>query len=256
MKPILLTLLALLVVLAGAGWFYLDHVAQRVVERGGSRALGVPVQVDSMALSPFSGRLGIDGLRVANPEGFSAEPLFRLDRGAVQVRPASLFADVIEVPELTLDGLIVRLERKNAGTNLDRIVENLRGNNTGEDAGSGDAGADTGAASGQPTRLRIGYLRITGVGAQVDLGSELGERGRFSVDVPPIEMRDLGDDPDGLTVAALVERITRAVADEVEAAVARRVGRELKDAGKEAIESGKKQLEKRLRDEAEKLLGQ
>ncbi len=250
MKRVLLTLLAILLVLAGAGWFYLDHIAQTVVERGASRALGVPVQVESMALSPFSGGLGIDGLEVANPEGFSEEPLFRLDRGGVDVRLASLFSDVIDIPTLTLDGLNVRLERKGTGTNLDQVVERLRGN------GAGDKSSGDGGESGPPTRLRVGHLRIAGVGAQVDLGSEAGERGRFSVALPVIEMRDLGNDAAGITVAELVERITRAVADEVEAAVAERIGRELEDAAGEAVERGEEELEKRLREEAGELLGQ
>lgn len=250
MKRVLLTLLALVFVLIAAGWLYLDRVAQAVVERAGSRALGVPVRVESMALSPFSGQLGIDGLRVNNPEGFSGEPLFRLDRGGVEVRLTSLFAEVIEIPALTLDGLNVRLERKGTGTNLDRVVERFRGK------GAADPSSGDGGGAGPPTRLRVGYLRIAGVGARADLGPEVGERGRFAVELPVLEMRDLGDDADGITVAELVERITRAVADEVQAAVAQRISGELDDAAGEAVEREKDELEKRLRDEAEELLGQ
>ncbi|MEX0606444.1 MAG: hypothetical protein WD382_00765 [Halofilum sp. (in: g-proteobacteria)] len=250
MKRILLTLLVLLVVIAGAGWLYLDRVAQTVVERGGSQALGVPVRVESMALSPFSGRLDIEGLRVANPEGFSEQPLFRLDGGAVALRLGSLFEDVLEVSEVTLDGLNVRFERVDNSTNLDRIAGRLGGD------GGGDNGSGESAGSGEPTRLRVGYLRIAGVGAEVDLGPELGERGRFSVQLPPLEIRNLGNDTDGITVAELVERITATVIDELQTAVAERVQGEVREEAEEAVERGKEKLEDRLREEAGKLLGE
>ena len=85
MKRFLVILIAVLVVLLGGAWFYLDRIAQAAVERGGERALGVPVQVETMALSPLSGRLGMGGFRVANPEGFSGQPLFRLDEGRAAI---------------------------------------------------------------------------------------------------------------------------------------------------------------------------
>jgi hypothetical protein len=202
-----------------------------------------------MVLSPFSSRLGIDGLQVANPEGFSGEPLFRLDRGAVAVRLPSLFTDVIEIPEFTLDGLHVRLERSGSSTNIDRIMERIRGGGDDGTSAAGDAQTE------QPTRLRVGYLRIAGVDAQVDLGPELGERGRFSLEVPAIELRDLGNDADGITVTELVESITLAVTQQVEASVAQHIEGKAREAAGQAIEGEKQKLEERLREEAGKLLG-
>lgn len=242
MRRFLLTLLVLLLVLTGAGWLYLDRVAQTVVEQGGSRALGVPLRVESMAVSPFSGRVAIGDLRVANPEGFSDQPLFRLDSGTVALRLGSLFEDVLEVPEVTLDGLNVRVERVDNATNLGQIAERLGGNG--------------GESTGEPTRLRIGYLRITGVEAEVDLGREPGESGRFSMELAPVEIQNLGDDTNGITVAGLVERITATVIEQVQAAVAKRIQGEVKKEAGEAVERGKEKLEERLREETKKLLGE
>lgn len=265
MKRALLVVLAVAVVAVGGAWLYLDRIAQAAVERGGTRALGVPVALDSMALSPFSGRLGMDGFRVANPEGFSAEPLLRIDRGGVAVRPASLFGDVIEVPEITLDGLHVRVERNAGGTNLKRILDNLGG--TGGDGGS--APADGAGARGGGPRVRVGYLRIAGAGARVDLGPEFGERGRFALELPTIELRDIGIDADGVSIEQLVARVTRAVIARIEAAGARelpeRIRRELRQRVEReqeaveqelegALEKKRRELEDRLGDEARRLL--
>lgn len=265
MKRALLVVLAVLVVAVGGGWLYLDRIAQAAVERGGTRALGVPVELDSMALAPFSGRLGMDGFRVANPEGFSSESLFRIDRGRVAVRPTSLFGDVIEVPEIMLDGLHVRVERNAGDTNLKRILDNLGA--PGGDGGSAPSGGAE--AGGDGPRVRVGYLRIAGAGASVDLGPEFGERGRFALELPPIELRDIGIDGNGISIEQLVARVTRAVIARIEASGARelpdrirrelrqRVEREQRAVAQElegAVEEKKRELEDRLGNEARKLL--
>lgn len=233
MKRALLIVLAVLVVLVGGAWLYLDRIAQAAVERGGTSALGVPVELDSMALSPFSGRLGMDGFRVANPEGFSGEPVFRLDRGRVAVRVRSLLGDVIEIPEITLEGLHVRLERTGSGVNLKRILDNLGGPGGGGEGTSGDGGA-----SGAGPRVRVGLVRIAGAGASVDLGPELGERGRFELELPTIELRDIGTDGAGITIEQLIERVARVVVARLEEAGARqlpeRIRRELRQKLREA----------------------
>jgi len=262
MKKALLVILVLLVAVLGGIWFYLDRIAQAAVERGGTRALGVPVTVDSMALSPFSGRFGMDGFRVANPGGFSDQPVLRLDAGRVAVRLGSLFDEVVAVPEIMLDGLHVRLERNKQGTNLKRLLDNL---DTGapEEPATGDQ-----AASGSQTRLQVDLLRIINAGASVDLGPEFGDRGQFDLELPPIELRNIGSGSNGVTMEQLVDQVTRAVVREIEKSGARqfpdRIRRELSqrlDQEKQAIESEvkesvdreKEKLKDKLKDEAGKL---
>lgn len=263
MKKVLLGILVLLVVVLGIAWVQLDRIAQAVVERGGTRALGVPVVVDSMALSPFTGRLGMDGFRAANPGGFSDQPVLRLDSGRVAVRLGSLFGEVVAIPEIMLDGLHVRFERNRQGSNLGRLLANL-------DTGGGERppASDEQADAGAQTRVQVGLLRITNAGASVDLGPEFGDRGKFDLELPAIELRGIGTDGNGVTVGQLVERVTRAVIREVEKSGARRipdqVRRELRqrlEREKQAIESEvreavdreKQKLKDRLEDEAGKL---
>lgn len=263
MKKLLLALVVVLLVVVGGAWFYLDRIAQTVVERGGTQALGVPVRVESMALAPFSGRFGMQGFRVSNPEGFSDQPVFRLGSGQVGVRLGSLFGEVIEVPEILLDGLHVRLERTRKGTNLKRLLDNL------DTGGGADQPADSGADSGQATRVLVRHLRIANAGASVDLGPELGDRGKFELELPTIELRNIGTGGEGVTVQQLIKRVTRAVIARIEEAGARqlpeRIRRELRQRlqqEKQAIESEveqkldkkKKKIEEEAKDELKKLI--
>ncbi len=238
MKKVLLGILVILVVILGGAWIYLDRIAQAAVERGGTRALGVQVTVGSMALSPFSGRFGMDGFRIANPGGFSDQPVIRLDSGRVAVRLGSLFDEVVAIPEITLDGLHVRLERNNRGTNLERLLDNL-------DTGADDetAAADDEAGTGGQTRVQVNQLRITNAGASVDLGPEFGDSGRFDLKLPAIELRNIGTEGNGVTVEQLIDRVTRAVVKEIEGSGARRLPDRIRRELRQRLEQEKQAIE-------------
>jgi len=242
MNKVLLGILVILVVGLGGAWFYLDRIAQSAVEREGTRALGVPVLVDSMALSPFSGRLGMDGFRVANPEGFSDASVLRLDSGRLGIRLGSLFDDVVVLPEIALDGLHVRLERNEQGTNLKRLLDNL-------DSGSG--GEAPPAEGGEPTRVRVSRLSITNAGASVDLGPEFGDRGKFDVTLPSIELRDIGTDGNGVTVEQLVEHVSRAVIDAIRESAASRLPDLIRRELGQRLEQQREKLESEAREAVE-----
>ena len=76
MKRIILFFLAVVVVAVIAGGFFLyrslDALLVAAIEHYGSEALGTSVQVDTVSLELQSGKGTVRGLRVANPEGFSA----------------------------------------------------------------------------------------------------------------------------------------------------------------------------------------
>ena len=81
----LIWLVIILVVLLAAGliaaFFYIDSIAKQAVERGGTYALGVNTTLRKADVEVFSGAVTLNGLRVANPEGFAADHFLRLGEG-------------------------------------------------------------------------------------------------------------------------------------------------------------------------------
>ncbi len=70
---------SLLVLILAGSLFYLDSIVQQAAVRVGSQVTGTAAELDSASVSLFSGELSLAGLRIGNPEGFSApQVLFSL----------------------------------------------------------------------------------------------------------------------------------------------------------------------------------
>ena len=127
-KKLAIVVLVLLILVVGAVFYVasnIDSLAETALEEGGTYAMGVPTQVDSVSVSLMGGTLGINGMTIANPEGFASENLMNFNEFGVGVETGSLFEDVIVVPEIKMDGLVVNLEkRKDGKSNVDIITEN------------------------------------------------------------------------------------------------------------------------------------
>lgn len=213
MKRILYVLLGIAVV-AGiatlAAGLYADRIARVAIERGGTYALGVETTLDSARLGLMSGRFGLSGLTVANPEGFGAPSFLTLKRGEAAV--GSLRDDPIVIERIELEGVGVTLERGRGGTNYAVILRNLERLS----GGPPDPQAETAESTGVVVR----ELVIRDVGASVRLlpGADLT---RLDVEIPEIRLTDLGArTPGGMELAELTGVVTRAILT----AVARRSG--------------------------------
>lgn len=131
-KPVRITfyiIAALLVlVVAGVGVAVLnaDRLARRTIERGATQALGVRTTLDSAHLGLFSGTFSMDGLTIANPEGYKAPNFFHLGHGEVEASLGTLNKAVVELPRLELAGLRANIERGVKGGNYQEILDHVK----------------------------------------------------------------------------------------------------------------------------------
>ncbi|MHC4548239.1 MAG: DUF748 domain-containing protein [Planctomycetota bacterium] len=122
---IILALVVLLIVVVASIPLWIDSVAKSLVETEGTAALGVETTLDKLSLSLFGGEGKIEGLTIANPEGFFSEHFFKMQKGHAAVSLGSVTEETIVIPEIVLDGVDVRLERKGTKTNYNWIIKNL-----------------------------------------------------------------------------------------------------------------------------------
>src|SRR5262245_65188120 len=108
---LLVGLLALVVVAGLAGLFFVDSLAKKAVERGGTYALGVPTELGSASIGLFSGEFELERLRVSNPPGFSQPDFFTLRAMRLDFPLAALREPRVVVPLLEIDGIAIDLER-------------------------------------------------------------------------------------------------------------------------------------------------
>ncbi len=183
---------------------YIDSVARTGVERGGTYALGVDTTLDAMDVGVLSGSVEMAKLEVGNPEGFDTPHFLRLDSGRVVASLGSLMKEKIIVPELTLSGISMNLERKRGKANYKVIMDNLKRFESKEDAAPEE--------QKEGKKFIINELAIRDIQVQVDLLPVAGERTRVPVKIERIEMANVGSDGDeGIALAELVGILTKAI---------------------------------------------
>lgn len=198
-----------LVVGLGVAYLYLNSIAKQAVERGGTYATGVPTTVDSMNVSLFGGEIGIDGLTIANPEGYSEPDFLRLRDGDVEVTLGSLMEDVVQVPRLELDGIELWVLEKDGKANYQVILDNLAKLSGPEEEPAPDAPEDE-AGKG----YKIDLVTIT----DVTVNGEVLDQ-PVNLNVPKLEIKELGSDtPAGATLSqvqgAIIQAILKAVVEQ------------------------------------------
>lgn len=202
----ILTALAALLLLLLAGALTLDSVARSALESVLTRTFGTETTVESLDLEVFAGRVTVEGVRVANPEGFGDAPFLSLRSATLGAGLAHVLRDTVDVRDVGLEGLELDLAQRASGSNFGAIMASV------EEARRGDAGRDE-------TAYRIRELVVRDVTARARIGGgALGEAGA-TVAIPEIRLENVGSGRGGaVTLSELagltVQAVLRAVARE------------------------------------------
>lgn len=195
----------LLVILSIPLW--IDRAARVGIETGGSFALGVPTKLDGIDIGLLSGTSELTGLSVANPKGFSADPFLRLNGGKLAVSLGSLRTDTVEIPEFSLSGIGLNLEKKLDGANYKVILDNV---------GRFESKGSSGSASSEPSqdggkKFVVREIVIKDVTVNAAMAG-LGDLGKVSVKIDEIRLNNVGSGSDkGVLMGELVNTILKAI---------------------------------------------
>ncbi len=140
---------------------------------------------------------------MANPEGFEAPYLLKLEKGELAVGLSELRADPIVISRIALSGIELNLERKRGRTNYGVLLDNLSRSES--EPRVSKAGREAGAG------LVIREVLIRDVTARGQLIPLHGERIKLEVKVPEIRMRDLGSGEHGMSMTQLAGVLTKAI---------------------------------------------
>ena len=202
-KWIVLAVLVLLIVVGVGLWFYKDAATVWGIEYSGEYATGQATEVESASLAMWDQELNLEGLKVANPEGFEAEHFLQIERGDVAVGASSLMEDQVVVPSLTLSGVDLVLEKRDGKFNYQQIMEHMEGLSQPDQPGR---------------RYIIHDLRITDITVHSNaLPTGEGEALR-TFKLPDIHLTDVGSDTEagvllpqlsGLVVESLMQNLAQ-----------------------------------------------
>lgn len=193
MKWIVRIVLAVVVLVAVVGvvaFWQMDRIATVGLQKAMAFATQCDVEVEKVDLSPFAGEAGLDGLDIKNPEDFREiqDSFVIMKTGSAGVDLGSLRSDLVEVPELTIDGVEISLVGREGKTNYETLLESLA-RLQGEDAPKEEGEAESGK------EFVIRKVTITGVVVHLDMDEDpaLGLAPvKMTLNLKPIELTDVG----------------------------------------------------------------
>ena len=196
---VLSAIVILTVMIAVAVSLFANNALAVAIESAATKALNVGVSVSEVDLSILRGGLDIRNLVINNPPGYQHDTLLELTEGHVTVDTRSLLSDVVNIKDVTLDGVNVVLEQRGiSGNNLQDIMKELpaKEKQTSEPAGK---------------KLHIDSLEVTNIEVNVKLLPIPGKMDTLTLKLAPIKMTDLGGEGD-LDTIALSRKILLAIA--------------------------------------------
>ena len=212
---IVIVLVLVVVVLGVIGYVMLDKITKRGIEKGGTYAMGVETKLDGIHIGLLSGSVSMNGLSVANPEGFKADHFMSLNEGEVNVALGSLMGDNPEVSLIRLDGINLSLEKKKGSANYQVILDHMA-----EKIGSGDEPAEPtepAEDTGEGKKFVIKELVITDVNVTAEVPGGIS----VPVTVDEIRLTDIGS---GDNEGVLIEDLTGIILTSILSAVSKQGG--------------------------------
>ena len=201
----------LVAAVAGSGYYLiqnLDGIVKNMIEEVGTEVTNTRVQVREVKVSLSEGKATLSGLTVANPPGFSSEPLFTLDQISVTIDIASLTGPVYLIDDISVAGVHVLAEQKGPTTNIQKLMDGMPESDDPTNAGdTGNRDAD----------IQLAIKQIDFSNATMELRSDQIET--QSVELKNLQLRDIGTLENGLTPEEVGEKIAAQLMGKIKAAL-------------------------------------
>jgi len=222
-----MVIVVLLAVAGVAAVLALDSIVVAAVRAVGPRLLGVEVGLSSASIGIIRSSTSLDGLEVGNPAGFSPEPCLALKHLDIEVGAVAALSKDIVIPSMLIDGLVLRLEKKDGVINVQQVVDNAS-----KAMGGGDTSSAAKPSSGPGTKVTIRQLTLRNV-RLIASGDVAKVPTGLDVTLGELVLRDVtSDNPTG----NLGDQLMTIILDDVVAAVLEKGASQLAEGAVKALD--------------------
>lgn len=203
-KYTLLGLLALIVIAVVAGWLYLEPLVKGAVHKFGTQIVGTEVNLAGFKLHPLAGEVEIQGLTVANPQGYATPNLLSLGGIFIKVDPKSLTSNTILVENVTITKPEIAYEMPNFTTsNVMQIQENVARNTASAEKTkpAEEAKVEQLPANSEPAKKVIIKKVLVEGGALSAMTPLQKETGALTLPLPAVELTGIGEGKQRMTIS-------------------------------------------------------
>lgn len=193
-----------LLLLAAAGLYLwlqsgaLDRLVAAEVERLGSAAAGTPVTLQRARVDLAQGSVRLEGLAVANPDGYRSASALTVDRIDATLDTTLLDPRQLWLREVGIEGALATFEQAETGSNLQRLLERLASRPAG----------DGSAAAGDDRQLVIDRLTLDGATVRILAEDSADPR---MMPIPGLELVDIGIAEGGASAPDAAALVLRAI---------------------------------------------
>jgi len=207
---IIVWIVAVIAVILVSSPLWLGPVAKIAAEKIGPQWTGTPLEVESIALNPFSGHFAMKGFRLGNPAGSDIKDAASLGGLTVDVDIFSVLSKKIHFRRILIDQPYVSYLSINGKNNFDTIAANAKAKAgegkkpAAEEKKPAEKPADASAekpAEGEGVKVQIDELAITGTRVQISSVMPV-------LPLPSLTLRDIGKDkPEGASWKEAVDSV-------------------------------------------------
>ncbi|PAJ73412.1 hypothetical protein CJF42_15985 [Pseudoalteromonas sp. NBT06-2] len=192
MKKIAIFIAVLLLIVAGAFWFFtgsvLNDFIKQKIEQVGSKVTEQSVTVSQVDINLLDGAGTIKGLVLDNPDKYKAHSVFSLNEVTLDINLESLTTDLIIIEKIVIDKPKAVVEfTQNGGANIKDILDAIK-KNTASDSATVPQKENTNS-SAEPI-IRVNKFVLAGVSLTVDL-TQLGNKMHQAV-LTDIKLTNIG----------------------------------------------------------------
>ncbi|MGD2117537.1 MAG: AsmA family protein [Chromatiales bacterium] len=195
-------------------WSSLDGLVEAAIEKYGSQALQTQVDVDGVKLALTSGEGSIQGVKIANPAGFSRPNIFTLDNISVAIDPKTVTKDVIVIDKILIQAPQIFYEINDKGqANVNMLKDNV------QQAAGGGSGKAAGKDSGSK-QVKLIIRKLIVEKGEIDARIAALKNEDLSTNLPRIELNDIGESSGGATPAQVAEKLAKVLIEKIKTSVA------------------------------------
>lgn len=182
----------------------LESVVKTAIEKVGSDITKTEVRLDDVDISMRSGSGSLRGFRVANPDGFEDDDVFRFDEVTMVIDLETLAQDPVVIKEIVFEGARINYHLGTRGSNVDEVQDNVE-----EYGGPTDGGGPNLVI--EHLHFRNGEISVTGPKL---LGSK-----KITTPLPDLHLQNIGGDEGGATPAQVARKLMSGIGRKVTTAV-------------------------------------
>ncbi len=220
---------------------YLNGIVEQGIETYGPQATGTAVTVEKVDLAPFSGAGSVTSFVVANPEGFHTDGAIKVGEASIKLDPGTLLKEVVVINDISIDGAELTYELGGKGSNIGVIQKHIE-----SVLGKG------GESDESQTKVVIDRFSLKN--CTVRVGATLLKGKAKTINLPDIELKDIGRKSAGITAVEAAAQVMNHVIGQASKAVIAN-GINLPDIKLPNADNLKKTVEDKLKKPLGKLKG-